>query len=75
MKDPTALGPGRNSGGGRHPHGGGGSGAKKQGILRGKKVFLVRKKQEIKWWVVHRCSWNLANRRANKMVRKNVSWT
>lgn len=45
MKDPTALGPGiENPGAARHPHGGGGSGAKKEGILRGKKKVPGEKK-------------------------------
>ena len=33
MKDPTALGPGIDSGG-RHPHGGGGSGAETRNFER-----------------------------------------
>ena len=45
MKDPTALGPGIEMPGQvRHPHGGGGSGAKKEGILRGKKKVPGEKK-------------------------------
>ena len=45
MKDPTALGPGIEMPGQvRHPHGGGGSGARKEGILRGKKKVPGEKK-------------------------------
>lgn len=72
MKDPTALGPGIDSGGGRHPHGGGGSGAKKPGILRGKKKVPGEKKPRNKMVDGIAPAEKVANRRANKKAQERM---
>ena len=72
MKDPTALGPGIDSGGGRHPHGGGGSGAKKPGILRGKKKVPGEKKPRNKMVDGIAPAEKVANRRANKKAQDRM---
>ena len=73
MKDPTALGPGIDSGGGRHPHGGGGSGAKKPGILRGKKKVPGEKKPRNKMVDGPSPAEKVANRRASKKAQDRMN--
>ena len=73
MKDPTALGPGIDSGGGRHPHGGGGSGAKKPGILRGKKRVPGEKKPRNKMVDGPAPAEKVANRRATKKSQDRMN--
>tara|TARA_B100000003_G_scaffold102818_1_gene92140 strand:+ start:2819 stop:4522 length:1704 start_codon:yes stop_codon:yes gene_type:complete len=73
MKDPTALGPGIDSGGGRHPHGGGGSGAKKPGILRGKKRVPGEKKPRNKMVDGPSPAEKVANRRASKKAQDRMN--